>query len=182
MSLKKRKGIFYGKIIYNFIEENQFFALCHTNEMHIDTYIPIRKEFNNLNFGLKFIKRKAILNFFDKKSKYNIIKNFLNGSVAVIYVKKKEIININLFTIIKRYKPLILLGFYINNFYLISKGEKIIDKLKKKYPQIKNIFECSKKVKGLDFLEIFNSLFLKLSNVSFNYFTVFFSKSLRTLI
>jgi hypothetical protein len=166
ISLRKRKGIYHGEFVFDFLKQKQFFIICHTNSMQLETYLPLRNELKKIDFNLKFLKRKTVLNYFDKKNKtndnssntLNKLQNVFNGSIAIIYPNNSSSSNnvdIRIFEIIETTisksmnlnsptkekgtvamshgmhgsnQKLIMLGFFLNDFYLISKGKKIFNK------------------------------------------------------
>lgn len=171
MLLKKRKGIFYGNLLFNFLKRNEFFLVCHTNEMQLETFRPIRQQLSGINYEFKFLKRKTILNYFDQKQSYNLLTKCLNGSLAVIFLKDKTNFNVALFSLLKKYKAIIVLGFFLDDFYFVSKGEKTILNLQKKYSSITNLFDISLQIKGHDFFEAFLILISKVSQSSYDQLT-----------
>jgi len=169
ISLRKRKGIYHGEFVFDFLKQKQFFIICHTNSMQLETYLPLRNELKKIDFNLKFLKRKTVLNYFDQKNKtafflkkdqfyenssntLNKLKNVFNGSIAIIYPhcsSSSNNVDIRIFEIIETTisksmnlnsptkekgqgmhgsnQKLIMLGFFLNDFYLISKGRKIFN-------------------------------------------------------
>ena len=175
-SLKKRKGTYHGEFVFDFLKQKQFFIICHTNSMQLETYLPLRNELKKIDFNLKFLKRKTVLNYFDqqnnikksnskterkdkefaKKPFKSQLQDVFNGSIAIIYPKRfsrsSNNVNIRIFEIIETTisktmkkngstkekglvhgihisnQKLIMLGFFLNDFYLISKGKKIFNK------------------------------------------------------
>jgi hypothetical protein len=129
ISLKKRKGKLNGELFLKFLEEDRFVMVCHANDMHLDTVLPLKKNLNQIDFQLKFLKRKVVLHFFDKFHKYNAVQKLLNGSLVIIFPKNKQNVRVDVFHLMKQQKKMILLGFYLNRFYLFQKGYKIISQI-----------------------------------------------------
>lgn len=174
LSLRKRKGIYHGEFVFDFLKQKQFFIICHANSMQLETYLPLRTELEKIDFSFKFLKRKTVLNYFDKHSistfskkndekqtedstflsKKNALqkfdKNLFNGSIAIIYPKKQNNVHIKIFEIVENAisksmqnsnianQKLIMLGFFLNDFYLISKGKKIFNKNALKFQNFNN--------------------------------------------
>lgn len=154
LSLRKRKGIYHGEFILNFLNKNQFFIVCHTNDMHLETYLPIRRDFKNLDFKLKFIKRSTVLQFFDKVHTYELLQNVLNGSVAIIYPLREDKVHVNIFDTIETNKldqKIIMLGFFLNDFYLISKGKKVFDNAKR-YNSVAQMYDKNNEIPTINFV------------------------------
>jgi ribosomal protein L10 len=209
LSLKKRKGIYQGEFISNFLKKNKFFIICHTNDMQLETYLPIRNEFDHLDFKLKFLKRNTILNFFDKfqnidNSSQKNLKQVLNGSIAIIYPKKTNKVHIKIFDAIlgnpdffltemartklkKNYVPstikqqnIVMLGFFLKNFYLISKGQHIFKKYSKSLdfnPLTEtNLFKITNTAKVSSLFLTIASLFKKFYDVGQPWNNIFISQ------
>lgn len=144
-SLKKRKGTYHGEFVFDFLKQKQFFIICHTNSMQLETYLPLRSELKKIDFNLKFLKRKTVLNYFDQHSSIKAtpaigLENVFNGSIAIISPKSVSTpIPITIFETIETTigkssssllggQKLIMLGFFLSDFYLISKGKRIFSK------------------------------------------------------
>lgn len=158
--VKKRKGKYYGELIWNFLDEknknHDVFFLCHGNDMHLETCLPIRKEISNIHFGFRFLKRRPILKFFDEKNDLKSINILINGSLLLLYPKKKKIMDFNIFQIISKQQNLSFLGIFWKRFYLIFDLFRIFSQLgifdiKNKG---KNLFEITNLLKFFSFMKI----------------------------
>jgi hypothetical protein len=124
--------------------------------MHLETCLPIRKEINEIHFGFRFLKRKPVLKFFDEKNDFKSINLLINGSLLLLYPKKKEVIDFSVFQILSKQHNLSFLGIFWNKFYLIFDFLKIFSKLRifEMKEKKKNLFEITNLLKCFSFIKI----------------------------
>ena len=125
MKLRLQKGQYFNHLLLSFIKKDNIIFLCHANNMSTDFILKLKKELKNINFNMKFFKKKPLLESFNKiSSDYQI----LNGSLLVIYSNDPLNVNSNIFKILNNNTDLILLTTIWNKPYSNIDTSHLINK------------------------------------------------------